>query len=75
MNDQCVIWDRESNRLEMATMDALINFNLAALLEDKPGRVLLRTSLTEEQAKRFIKAYAGFMARRSLERIGEWPKK
>lgn len=71
MNDltYCVLWDRERNRLEMAPLDTLLQLNNASFLDDRPARALLRTSMTEEQARVFIRGYAALMARRSIARI------
>ncbi len=65
----CVSWDRERNRLEMVPLDVLLQLNNASFLDDKPPRALLRTSMTEEQAKLFIRGFAGLMATRSLARL------
>lgn len=71
MSLQYVIWDRESNRLEMATIEALINFNMNRFLDDEPGRVLVRGPMDEDHARRFIRSYAALMAKRSLVKLGE----
>lgn len=71
MTGICVIWDRESNRLETATMDALVNFNLNRFLDDEPGRILLAWGMTEESARRFVRAYSALLAKRSLKAMAQ----
>jgi hypothetical protein len=65
----CVCWDRERNRLELCTLDALLQENCNAFLDDKPARALIRTRMTEDQAKQFIKGHAALMAKRSLAKL------
>lgn len=67
----CVVWDPAHHRLEKATMDAVVNFNMNRFLDNEPGRVLLRTDLTEEQATRFIQAHAALLAARSQKALQE----
>ncbi len=79
MNTLCVAWSRETNRLSMLSHDDLMNLNLAAFLEDRPGLVAIKTWCSEawcgeDDARRFIKAYAALMARRSLVRIEAAPE-
>jgi hypothetical protein len=69
MNNCCVLWSREACRLEIATMDEATNINRGAFLDDAPGKPVIATHLTEDQARQFIRGYAAVMAARSQDRV------
>lgn len=64
MNDWCLIWSRELNVLKVAQHEAVENVNFNRFLDNQPGEILLRSSLTRDQAERLVRAYSGVLTER-----------
>jgi hypothetical protein len=64
MNNCCVLWSRETNRLHIATHDEAANLNMVSFLDNRPALAVIRERCTEEDARRFVRSYAALMATR-----------
>lgn len=68
MNNLCVVWDRVKNELSVARPEDVVNINMAALMDNEHGVLLVRTHCDQANAARFIASYSPLLAKHAAKR-------
>lgn len=65
MDDWCVCWGRDTQRMCALRLEHVVMINANAVLDDVPGLYVIRINLTEEEANRQADAFSPYLSERA----------